>query len=180
MDIGEYKVSNILFIKSVFIKDCIPTDDIFEQHIIEQLHIESPIIMYEQLPSIFRSLSSWIKKTSIKCWYCDLNFDNIPIFIPTSIEKLGGPDLYNIGTHGCFCSFCCAVSHNDLYNPKICNNVVKNEMLLYLFKIFYNKSVKYISRSPDKYIMKQYGGNIDSSVYRGLVNKLIPNDTLQK
>lgn len=175
MNIEEYKVPKILFIKSVFIKDCIPIDDIFEQQIIEQLQLESPIVTYEPIPSIFRSLSKWLKKTSIKCWYCDLNFDNSPIFIPTSIDKLGKSKTYNIGTYGCFCSFCCAVSYNDLYNPKICNNVGKNEMILYLFNIFHDKTVKYIPRSPDKYIMKQYGGNIETAVYRRMVKDLIPN-----
>ena len=174
MNIKEYKVPKILFIKSVFIKDCIPIDDIFEQQIIEQLQLESPIVTYEPIPSIFRSLSTWVKKISTKCWYCDLNFDNPPVFIPTSIDKLGKSETYNIGTYGCFCSFCCAVAYNDLHNPKICNNVGKNEMLLYLFKIFHAKTVKFIPRSPNKYMMKQYGGKVDTSVYRRMIKDLSP------
>jgi hypothetical protein len=175
MNIKEYKVPKILFIKSVFIKDCIPIDDIFEQQIIEQLSIEAPIITYEPIPSIFRSLSTWVKKTSIKCWYCDLNFDNSPVFIPTNIDKLSKPHTYSIGTHGCFCSFCCAVAYNDLHNQKICNNVGKTEMILYLFNIFNNKTVKYIKGSPSKYIMKQYGGKVESNVYRRMIKELSPD-----
>ena len=174
MNIEEYKVPKILFIKSVFIKDCIPIDDIFEQQIMEQLQLESPNVSYESIPSIFRSLSTWVKQTSIKCWYCDLNFGNSPIFIPTSIDKLGKSKTYNIGTYGCFCSFCCAVAYNDLHNPKICINVGKNEMLLYLFNIFNNKTVKYIPRSPNKYMMKQYGGKIETLEYRQMISELSP------
>ena len=66
MNIEEFKESKILFIKGVFIKDCMPMDDIFEQQIVEQLNFETPIISYTQLPSIFRSLETWIKKTNIK------------------------------------------------------------------------------------------------------------------
>ena len=39
MNIKEYKIPKILFIKGVFIKDCILLDDIFEKQIIEQLNI---------------------------------------------------------------------------------------------------------------------------------------------
>ena len=39
MNIPEYKIQKLLFLKGVFIKDCIPSDDIFEQHIIDRLNI---------------------------------------------------------------------------------------------------------------------------------------------
>ena len=28
------------------------------------------------------------KKTNIKCWFCDCNFFNQPIFIPNNIQKI--------------------------------------------------------------------------------------------
>jgi hypothetical protein len=172
MSIAEYKVSKILFIRGVFIKDCIPIDEIFEQQIIEQLNMENPPIMYDKIPTTFTNLRTWVKKTNIKCWYCDLNFDNMPIFIPKLIENTGTPDTYNISTFGCFCSFCCAMSFNNIHNHKICMNIQVKEMLLFLYRIFNNVVIDEVLASPDRYEMKQYGGDTDSMTYRNKINKL--------
>ena len=115
MNIKEYKIPKILFLRGVFIKDCIPLDDIFERQLIEQLNIENPIVTYNDFPSIFTNLNSWIKKTNLKCWYCDLNFDNMPVFIPKVIEHSGLNTDYNISSYGCFCSFCCATEYTNLH-----------------------------------------------------------------
>jgi hypothetical protein len=171
MNIKEYKVPKILFIKSVFIKDCIPIDDLFEQQIIDQLLIETPIITYVPLPSTFFSLDTWIQKTNIKCWYCDLNFDNMPIFIPTNIDKIDDSNKYHISTHGCFCSFGCSISYNNIHNQNICDRINNKEMIFYLYNIFYTNLVRDIMPSPNKYIMKQYGGVVDSMVYRHMINE---------
>lgn len=173
MNINEFKESKILFIKGVFIKDCMPMDDIFEQQIEEQLNLDHPVILYTQMPSIFRSLKTWVKKTNVKCWYCDLNFDNIPVFIPKIIEKTYLCDEYNISTYGCFCSFSCAAKFNNLYNQRICVNVDIRDKLVFLFNIFYGRVIKEITPSPDKYIMKQYGGDVDSMLYRKKISDIM-------
>ena len=175
MNIKEYKVSRILFIKGVFIKDCIPIDDIFEQQIIDQLNIDAPIELFDNIPSNFSNLNTWIKKTNIKCWYCDLNFDNPPVFIPRLIEPANTETGYNIGTYGCFCSFCCAMAYNNIHNNKICDNIRIKEMLIFLYKIFNGKSVKEIFPAPSKYQMKQYGGSMDQMVYRNQIHQLKKN-----
>ena len=172
MNIKEYKIPKILFIKGVFIKDCILIDDIFEKQIIEQLNIENPIISYNNFPSIFTNLETWIKKTNIKCWYCDLNFNNMPVFIPKIIENTGLNADYKIITSGCFCSFCCAMSYNNLYFPKICDNINNKDMIKFLYKIFNNTKIKEILPSPSKYIMNQYGGDVDSFIYRNKLNEI--------
>ena len=172
MNVNEYKRSKILFIKGVFIKDCIPIDELFEQHIIEQLDMDAPIINYNSMPSIFTDINSWVQSTNLKCWYCDLNFDNYPIFIPRLIEPATTISGFNIGTFGCFCSFCCAASYNNIHNIKICDNIKLKEMLLFLYKIFNNKGIKEIFPSPSKYQMIHYGGSMDSMIYRKKVNKL--------
>ena len=172
MNIKEYKVSKILFIRGVFIKDCIPIDEIFEQQLIEQLDMENPVIDYDKIPSTFTDTKTWVQKTNVKCWYCDLNFDNMPVFIPKIIENAGFKKKYNISTFGCFCSFCCAMSFNNLHNQNICLNVKVKEMLLFLYKIFNGCVINDILVSPNKYQMKAYGGDTESMVYRGKINKL--------
>lgn len=172
MDIKEYKIPKILFIKGTFIKDCIPVDELFEQKIMEQLNHETPVIQYNKIPSNFTDLKSWIKKTNIKCWHCDLNFDNIPVFIPKLIEPSTAISGYNIGTYGCFCSFSCAEAFNNLHNSRICDNIRVKEMIRFLYKIFNRYHVKEIYPSPSKYEMIQYGGNIDPILYKQKINKL--------
>lgn len=41
---------------------------------------------YEKLPYIFTGMNTWQKKTNLHCWYCGLAFDDVPIFVPKSIE----------------------------------------------------------------------------------------------
>ena len=64
----EYIEPTLLFLKGVYIKDCIPVDDIFERRIIEQLASDNPVIHYTELPSNFTNLNKWVKKTNLKCW----------------------------------------------------------------------------------------------------------------
>ena len=173
MDINEYKVPKILFIRGVFIKDCIPIDDIFERQIIERLNTNNPTVKYEPLPSIFYDVKTWVKKTKIKCWYCDLHFDRMPVFIPKTVEKSRISKKHIMSVKGCFCSFSCAATYNDIHNPKVCDNRSFDEKLRFLYKLFNGTFIYDILRSPDKYTMTQYGGDIDPMTYRHSINELI-------
>jgi hypothetical protein len=173
MNIKEYKVPKILFIKGVFIKDCIQIDDLFEQQIIEQLNQdEDDIIIYNKIPSTFTCMNTWPTKTNIKCWTCDLNFDGVPVFIPKLIEPSPTDSGYSMGVLGCFCGFTCAMTHNNLFNGKLCQNIKSRDMLMFLYNIFLNHHVKEIYESPSKYMMKQYGGDVDPISYKKLISKL--------
>jgi len=172
MNIKEYVGTKIIFIKGVYIKDCIPIDDLFEQHIIEQLNRDSPIDSYSNLPTNFTGLKTWTQNTNLKCWYCDLNFENMPIFIPRLIEPATTEIGYIIGTHGCFCSFCCAMKYINIHNVNICDNIRIKDMLLFLYKIFNGSRVKEIFQSPSKYLMNHYGGSLDNITYRTKINSL--------
>ena len=168
--IKEYKKPKILFIKGVFIRDCVKIDDMFEQQIIEQLDVEIPNIVYEKIPSIYNN-DNWLK-TNVKCWYCDLNFDNKPVFIPKIISKRKSND-YAIGTYGCFCSFSCSMSFINEKYSKICDRIMYKEMLELLFRIFYKKKVLEIYNSPSKYIMLQYGGNHTIIEYKNMIKQTL-------
>ena len=170
MNIKEFKIPKILFIKSVFIKDCIEIDDIFEQQILDSIKTPVKIINFVRLPSTFTNLESWVTKTNIKCWYCDLNFDDVPIFIPKLIE----PNLlaYSIKTHGCFCSFSCAMTFINLYYKKMCDNIHMKEMLYFLYKLFNKKNAKEIYDATSKYNMIHYGGKLSVCQYKDHILKL--------
>jgi hypothetical protein len=168
----EYNVPKIFFIKGVFIKDCFPIDDIFEQQIIDQLRVDQPVITYVPTPSTFKGMSSWVKKTSVRCWYCDLSFDNAPVFIPRNIEYDGVAKDHRISTFGCFCSFSCAITFNNLYNQQVCTNSGVKEMLLFLYEIFHAKKINFIPQAPNKYLMVTYGGHLEPMEYRQMINNL--------
>lgn len=155
--ITEYKKPKILFIEGVFLKDGECIDDMFEKQIIEQLDEVSPIL-YDKIPMTYTK-GCW-EKTNIKCWHCDLSFDNKPVFIPRIINMK--KNKFAVGVYGCFCSFSCALSYVYLNYPNICDTSTYEEMLEFLFKIFYGKKSKLI-KAPSKYIMSQYGG--DCSIY---------------
>ena len=169
--VKEYKIPKILFIKGVFLKDCMPIDDIFEQRLMDQLEVEETVVSYNRLPSTFNDFDSWPKQTNIKCWNCDLAFAGVPVFVPRGIDVLS-ETKYDIGREGCFCSFHCAEDHIELHNKKICDVINRREMLLFLYKVFTGKVVKEILRAPSKYIMKHYGGSVEPTEYQMKIREL--------
>lgn len=163
---NEYKIPQILFINGVFLKDCVQIDDIFEQRLLDNLsESETQDVVYDRLPSYFSRLSTWVKKTNIKCWYCDLNFDTAPVFIPLILEHIGG-DEYNISVKGCFCGFACAQKHIDIHHQDICNNTKFSDMLRHLHFIFTGERIDEIEPASDKHDMVQYGGTKTKEDYR--------------
>ena len=162
--------TNILFIKGVFIKDCTPIDEIFEKHMLDRLNIDKDTIIYTKLPILFKDINSWIKNTNLNCWHCDLTFDNVPIFLPTSIEQY--IDSYHIGVSGCFCSFSCLMSYITLYYAKISEYVKYRDMSLLLYKIFNGKSINEIVPTPSKFTMLKYGGYDTTEMYKNKIYEL--------
>jgi hypothetical protein len=160
-DIKEYKSSSkILFLNGVFLNDCVPIDEIFEQQLMDQIEIDRPVLKYDKMPSIFTNIDDWCEKVNIQCWNCNLMFDNKPVFMPTYIEHINGFD-YSIGIEGCFCTFTCASHFIDIVYKKIYDNINRKNMLSLLWKIFHksNHMIKFFNIPPSKYDMIHYGGN---------------------
>jgi hypothetical protein len=169
--IKEFKVPKILFIRGLFLKDCIPIDDIFEQQLIDRLDEDDEKIMeFDKIPSVFTTLNTWVKKINIQCWLCDLNFDTSPVFIPRLIEPSGCG--YTIGTEGCFCTFSCAMAYINIHYPKIYDNVRKHDMLKFLYKIFHDAKAREILSSPNRHEMVHYGGPLSINEYRTKVTAI--------
>jgi hypothetical protein len=163
--IKEFDIPKILFIRGVFLKDCTPIDDIFEQQLIDRLDEEDvKVITFDKMPSAFTTLNDWIKNINIRCWFCDLNFNTSPVFIPRLIEP--SYDGYTIGTEGCFCTFSCAMAYINIYYPKIYDNVRKHDMLKFLYKLFNGTKVREILASPSRYELVHYGGPLEMHQYR--------------
>jgi hypothetical protein len=116
-----------------------------------------PSIIYKPLPKKFTTLEMWPKSTNLKCWSCDLNFDNIPIFLPTNIYNESGQITMDV--HGVFCWFPCAVRYLrvQLSGDNLSND--RFRMLLALYKVIVGKSVVYIPQGVDKCCRQEFCGD---------------------
>ena len=159
----DFKESNILSLRGIFLKDCQDLEDLFENELMEtvtltkyQTALSEPKI-YDIIPTIFTSKETWIKKTNILCWYCNLEFTSMPIFIPESYTK--NENGHYMEVYGNFCSFGCAQGFID-------NNInfqgrqkwQTQEILKILYRILNNKEIDIIYPSPSKYLLEKYGG----------------------
>jgi hypothetical protein len=173
MTISTFNEQYILFLKGVSLEDVISIEDIFNQEIIE---IDSSndskckdIIVWDKVPSIFTNLENWIGSTNIRCWFCTLKFKSTPWFIITNINKYSDGKIMDV--KGNFCSCGCLMGfvkknysnreHFDIYH-----NVYS------LFKIMYNRSIDYITPSPEMYCLKMYGGNLNIEEYQSELKKV--------
>lgn len=182
MNIVEYQSPKILFIKNVFINDCILMDDLMEKKLMEEANetAETKQIddKYTKLPTIFTDIKTWPKKTDILCWHCDRTFCGPPIFIPKTMEpnvSIGTGvknGKYLISTEGCFCSFNCAVAYVLIYYTKSYEKINKIGMLKLLFKEFYGNAPNDIIPSPSRYKMVQYNGSMTLNEYSAIIRDL--------
>jgi hypothetical protein len=181
MSIIEYQSPKILFIKNVFINDCILMDDLMEQKLMDEANetAETKQIddKYTKLPTIFTNIKTWPKKTDILCWNCDRTFLEAPVFIPKTMEPNSNPNAnltcshgYLISTEGCFCSFNCAMTHILRYYSKSHEKINKIGMLKLLFKEFHGITPIDIISAPMRFEMVQYNGTLTLNDY-GLIIK---------
>jgi hypothetical protein len=182
MELDSYNQPDILFLRGCFISDCSSIEDLFDEHLVNQSLLDNNYdikdIPFDRIEKQFTTMENWIKKTNIKCWSCDCNFHNIPIFIPSSIERsdVVGQLTGSMDTLGNFCSWNCAslyINMNFISNEKW----ERHELLKLLYKIFTGNDINEIVQSPPKTIMKQYGGKITQQEYQNILIKL--NDSYE-
>lgn len=98
-----------------------------------------------------------VNKTDIACWWCTYQFDNIPCFIPERYDN----NRYHV--FGCFCSFNCAVAYNlNMNDYKIYD---RYSLIKKLYQYLYKKDDD-IYTSPQKEVLKKYGGHLTIKEYR--------------
>lgn len=103
------------------------------------------------------------KTTDIACWWCTLQFTNLPCFIP---EKYYNNVYY---VFGCFCSHNCGLAYvmkDDEY--KVSNRVA-------LMKRMYNElydTDEPLYPSPPKELLSKYGGPYSEEEYKNIIYKL--------
>lgn len=125
-----------------------------------------------KLPVIFTSVENWPKKTSLRCWWCHLSFNTMPLFIPQSIEPM--PDgSRSIGTHGCFHTFNCAQAYINKNIKTLRNRANVTGMLKLLYLIITGKKIDKIDEAPNPLKMQQYiGGPLTPELYNKLITDI--------
>ena len=159
----------IIFLKGVNKDDYREVEDQFDQLLLESTvnnELCTTEMVYKELPPLFTSLENWPTSTNLHCWNCECTFTTRPIFIPLHI-KGNSNGLWDMNTHGTFCSFSCAARYiKDFMDPAIFTN------LFHLYQIFNQKEVKYIYASPRRYCVKKYGGHLTEGEYLEEIRRL--------
>lgn len=176
-DIATYTGNEILYVHGIFLSDCTSIYDIMEQKLMDDIDTvdycnSNNTLNYTKLPSRFTGVDTWVKTTDILCWNCTLNFNNMPLFIPRTIEPNNVNNGYIIHTEGCFCSFNCVLSYIITYSSNTNDKLNKQAMLEFLYELIHNQKPKYIRPAPSKYLMKQYGGMMDQNEYKQLIQSI--------
>ena len=111
-------------------------------------------------------MNRYPKKTNIKCWWCTLNFDEIPLMMPTKIEEDG-----KVRAEGCFCSFSCLYAHILETVPQPRRGVIISLTNWVLENIFKDLGfhLSRINPSPPRIILKEYGGTISREEYKKII-----------
>lgn len=117
----------------------------------------------ELLPAFIElnAKDKWLTHTTIKCWWCTLQFGSMPWAIP---YKHVAERYYVLG---CFCSERCAYAHILNFNHP--RRSEKISLLNLLVKVMTGKHPHNIRPSPPKELMKQFGGTLDEDDYREII-----------
>ena len=175
LSLDSYDQPNILFLRGCFLGDCNSIEDMFDEQLVNQSMTECEIYemsntIYDEIPKTFTTKEEWTKKTNLKCWSCDCNFHNVPVFIPNSLERSESVDntYGNMDVLGNFCSWNCAAQFINLYYTGT-EKWEKHELLKLLYKNFTGSTIDEIVPSPPKTQMKQYGGKKTQKEYRDML-----------
>ncbi len=134
---------------------------------------------FDQLPTEFRDLSSWPQRTTLKCKSCHRKIKNIPLFIPSSIEKVRGVIIITVRV-AAFGHFTCMVS----YAEKLENNIIARTAVIdgikYLYKAMTDAEINEIPMSPDVSEIDEYsGGSLTGDMFDNRLDSLIPFNSIQ-
>lgn len=158
-------------------------EDVLEREgLLNMVHDKSTeLIEYTPLPIYFTDIKTWVKSTSLHCWYCDCSFGGIPCFISEGITKNFVSETKEKEQHkvyGNFCTFNCAKAYLErvkdirLQNEDPTKLLLLRDLLNLLYYEFYGREVTAIIPSPPKTCMLQYGGNKTAFEYRKIISKL--------
>jgi hypothetical protein len=170
----NYEQPDILFLRGCFVSACNNIEDLFDERLVESCSntkiYDTHDNKYNNIPRVFTSLDSWIKKTNVKCWSCTLTFDTIPLFVPTAISDPIAPTktFCDMDVLGNFCSWACSSRYVHISSDSHVK-WERYEMLKLLHKIMTGTRVSEIEQAPCPTIMVQYGGKSTKQEYKKIL-----------
>ena len=172
-----YQIPNILHL-------CKLTHDEWKQMDDEQLAVPLDVTEiydineanYGVILHCFTGAEDWPNTTGLKCWFCCLNFDVFPKFIPTYIKETER-DQYEIGVMGNFCSFGCAAGYVRHVAKTPADFEIYMSRLCHLHWIFMGEYIHIIEPPQPTHVMKEYGGTMNREQYiQSLIRETKPID----
>lgn len=170
MDPSRYVKPNILFLRGVTLDDIKNAAEALER----KWSLETgPQLLYQPIPSQFKSLDNWPRSTNLKCWQCDCTFATMPWFIPCDMYR-DRDGVLTMDTFGVFCTPNCAQAHIDIYFKGDPSQFDKTRYLRILVSKITGNNVSGIVPSPPKTKMEQYrgAGGLTYREYRDKINEL--------
>ncbi len=155
--------------------------ELFKQEPKAYTVIDPKMFTYDEIPSIFINLSSWIKSTNLLCWYCRRNIKSTPWFEPQSVDPVQTNSTGNdhetttddctFSTRGIFCSCSCVVAH-ILMISELTEKQNKMSMLTLLYSKMTGKKMKTMKPSPPSTLLECYGGNMTELEYDMMISSI--------
>ena len=167
--VSNFIYQNILFLKGITLDDIIEVEDIYQKELLNNINNNNNLnnndsnIIYEKIPKHFTNFDNWKKNTNVRCWFCSLKFKNTPWFIILNTNFT--PDGIKYDITGNFCSIGCLQGYVNIHYDSRKNFDIY-ESIKIIYKLFYNKKIKEIKQSPNKYNLKIYGGDLDIHDYQ--------------
>ncbi len=175
---------SILFLKDVYPQDVILKPEAivnFETDDSDTEPYENQEAKNEIIPQTYTGLANWPKSTNLRCWHCDCIYEERPITLPKSLDRVGtlndGTAIFSMSIEGFFHSWACAAAYNENYSPSGTKEDRVN-LLTRLFEDFNpGKTVTMIPSAEPKTVMKQWSGTFGMNpedYYNECTKKLNP------
>lgn len=169
---------NIIFLQCVYYDQIETLEEIlFDQQTSSIDTINAPITQSNLFikPTKFKSKKQWVdafKNENISCWYCNLSFRGVPMFLANCIRNTPSGREYD--TQGLFCGAACAYSYlvNSAKFIKDKTFTDKLLMLKSLYRDLLNKKIIEFIEAPCPYNMTQYGGTMERDEYKELLKQI--------
>lgn len=175
---------HILFLNGITMADYRSPEDDLDEKLLSSVQTDQQQgdpMPFDEIPQQFTGLDKWPLTTNLKCWVCDFQFGNRPVFVPKYIRRGSGGGNDGgivVGVLGNMCTFNCAERYiEDTFTSyETAWSYQKNLTIVY--ELFTGKSVSRIKPSPPKTMMRQYGGPWSEEEYWKTLRALDPEHGL--
>jgi hypothetical protein len=188
----QKRVPKVLFIRNVFLHDCLNIDHSLESKLLTEKPVNTKEINlvpnklmdlttysvdkeYQKIPKVFESIETWPKSTNLHCWYCTNQFNGIPKALPLVVEPnihSKNNDKYLIEVESNCCRWPCCISYIKETSKDITKTIEKINNLYFFIKLWTGKYPTHIPSAPNKFLQKKFGGELTTEQYYKLYDEI--------